>query len=1018
MLCCFRRCAGPHRSSSKTVDRLEADHRVVSALLDRVEELADGLDDQPTRQALVVALTRLSTDLLEHLAFEEESIGPVLNSWEHWPSAPGSDVRMCRHGSGPGRCRLWLPVHCRPRRSRRATSSTESMSVRCDRRALIHVEGALSAMSTEAIPTETIEFQAEARQLLQLMIHSIYSTKDVFLRELISNSSDALDKLRLAAYQDKDLEVDTSDLHIAIDIDPDARTLTVARQRHRDDPRRGRRPDRHHRQVRHRRRCWPSCEQAREAGGASEEATAELIGQFGVGFYSSFMVADQVTLVTRKAGAHTGRALGVHRRGHLHGRRGPDAPQGTAVTLHLKPEDAEDALHDYTKPADASAASSSATPTSSPGRSGWRRTRPPAAPTRTTTDTSTPSRSRRSSTPARRCGRGRRARCPRRSTPSSTSTSATTGTEPLETIRLSAEGTFEYQALLFLPSHAPMDLFMRDSKRGVQLYVKRVFIMDDCEALVPEYLRFVKGVVDANDLSLNISREILQQDRQIQLIRKRLVKKVLSTVKTMQDERAGEVRDVLVRARPGRQGGPALRLRQPGGDPGDLLVRRPPTTPEKPTTLRDYLARMPEGQDSIYYVTGESRAALENSPHMEAFRAKGYEVLLLTDPVDEVWVDAVPSFEGKPLASIAKGEVDLGGDDVDDDTKTGLRRPARPGWRRPWPTTSRRSGSRTGSTTSAAVPGRRPRRPDPDPGEDVPGDGPGAAEGQADPGAEPAPTRWSPGSGRARGAAGRPGLADTAQLLYGMALLAEGGELADPRSSWRCCPGGWRAACPETKLNGEVACEIDPWIAGEFGRVVEGGRIRSRRGSGGWCDGDLVSHGLQVVDQSAFACFGVVAAGEVVRTQVAVGGTVVQDMPDDHDEGMGDRDGGLSAALLAEPAVQAAELGADVGAGAPADQAHSVRIERTSALPLRVRPDLCFPADSLFPGHNPAHDARCAAVGNRDMSTPISEMITCAARSPIPGMRQQQPQLLGERVDRPPRSGDPGPAIMLARWSM
>ena len=143
---------------------------------------------------------------------------------------------------------------------------------------------------------------------------------------------------------------------------------------------------------------------------------------------------------------------------------------------------------------------------------------------------------------------------------------------PLETIRLSAEGTFEYQALLFLPSHAPMDLFMRESKRGVQLYVKRVFIMDDCEALIPEYLRFVKGVVDANDLSLNISREILQQDRQIQLIRKRLVKKVLSTVKTMLEKEPEQVRDLLDRARPGRQGGPALRPRQPGRDPGDLLV--------------------------------------------------------------------------------------------------------------------------------------------------------------------------------------------------------------------------------------------------------------------------------------------------------------------------------------------------------------------------------------------------------------------------------------------------------------
>ncbi len=224
--------------------------------------------------------------------------------------------------------------------------------------------------------------------------------------------------------------------------------------------------------------------------------------------------------------------------------------------------------------------------------------------------------------------------------------------DPLATIRLSAEGAWSTRPL-FLPGHAPMDLFMRDSKRGVQLYVKRVFIMDDCEALVPEYLRFVKGVVDANDLSLNISREILQQDRQIQLIRKRLVKKVLSTVKTMLDDDAGEVRDVLVRARARGQGGPALRPRQPAGHPGDLLVPVHARRGEADDAAR-LIARMPEGQDAIYYMTGESRSALENSPHMEAFRAKGYEVLLLTDPIDEVWVESVPEFEDKPLASIAK----------------------------------------------------------------------------------------------------------------------------------------------------------------------------------------------------------------------------------------------------------------------------------------------------------------------------------------------------------------------------
>ena len=230
---------------------------------------------------------------------------------------------------------------------------------------------------------------------------------------------------------------------------------------------------------------------------------------------------------------------------------------------------------------------------------------------------------------------------------------------PLETIRLSAEGTFEYQALLFLPSHAPIDLFMRDSKRGVQLYVKRVFIMDDCEALIPEYLRFVKGVVDANDLSLNISREILQQDRQIQLIRKRLVKKVLSTVKTMLTDEPEKYATFWSEL--GRAVKEGLLSDYDNRDAILEICSFPSThtTPRSRRPCADYLERMPEGQESIYYATGESASALENSPHMEAFRAKGYEVLLLTDPVDEVWVDAVPAFDGKPLASIAKGEVDL-----------------------------------------------------------------------------------------------------------------------------------------------------------------------------------------------------------------------------------------------------------------------------------------------------------------------------------------------------------------------
>jgi molecular chaperone HtpG len=498
--------------------------------------------------------------------------------------------------------------------------------------------------------TETIEFQAEARQLLQLMIHSIYSTKDVFLRELISNASDALDKLRLASYQDKDLDVDTSDLHITLQTDAAERTLTVR------DNGIGMTRDEVVELIGTIAKSGTAemLAQLRQAREVGAEQAAELIGQFGVGFYSSFMVADRVELVTRKAGSDTGVRWESTGEGTYTVADAPDAPQGTAVTLHLKPEDTDDALDDYADPATVRrivtrysdfitwpirmASGEGEQDTLNSRKALW------ARPQKDVSDEEYTEFYRHVSHDWR---------------------------EPLQTIRLSAEGTFEYQALLFLPSHAPMDLFLRDARRGVQLYVRRVFIMDDCEALVPEYLRFVKGVVDANDLSLNISREILQQDRQIQLIRKRLVKKVLATVKTMLEGEPERYATFW------RELGRAVKeglISDPDNRQAILEICSFPSThdPEAPTTLHDYVARMPEGQDAIYYATGESRAALENSPHMEAFRAKGYEVLLLTDPVDEVWVDVVPSFADKAFSSVAKGEVDLGGDDVDDDTKQGF----------------------------------------------------------------------------------------------------------------------------------------------------------------------------------------------------------------------------------------------------------------------------------------------------------------------------------------------------------
>ncbi|MEV0634534.1 molecular chaperone HtpG [Streptomyces sp. NPDC050619] len=490
--------------------------------------------------------------------------------------------------------------------------------------------------------TETFEFQVEARQLLQLMIHSVYSNKDVFLRELVSNASDALDKLRLESLRDDTLDADVSDLHIEIEIDKDARTLTVR------DNGIGMSYDEVGRLIGTIANSGTATflqelREAKDAGGAEG-----LIGQFGVGFYAGFMVADEVTLVTRRAGETQGTRWTSRGEGTYTLERADDAPQGTAVTLHLKPADPENQLHDYSaawqikeivkRYSDFITWPIRLVPEASDGE---------AAPEPETLNSMKAlwARSREEVSDDEYHELYKHISHDWR--------------EPLETIRLQAEGTFEYQALLFVPSHAPHDLFTQGYQRGVQLYVKRVFIMDDCEALLPPYLRFVKGVVDAQDLSLNVSREILQQDRHIRMMQRRLTKKVLSTVKdlmtsapdrytTFWREFGAVLKEGLVTDSENRDA--LLAVSSFASTNGD----------EEPTTLKQYMERMKDGQDDIYYLTGESRQSIENSPHMEAFRAKGLEVLLLTDGVDEVWVDAVGEYEGKRLRSVAKGEIDLG----------------------------------------------------------------------------------------------------------------------------------------------------------------------------------------------------------------------------------------------------------------------------------------------------------------------------------------------------------------------
>jgi molecular chaperone HtpG len=504
---------------------------------------------------------------------------------------------------------------------------------------------------------EQLEFQAEARQLLDLMVHSVYSNKDSFLRELISNASDALDKLRIEALRNKELDVDTSDLHIEIEADKGARTLTVrdngiGMTREEVVDLIGTLAKSGTAELR---------QKLREA--KNEASSEELIGQFGIGFYSSFMVADKISLLTRKAGESAATRWessgeGTYTIETVDSSDG-GAPQGTSVTLHLKPEDTEDELHDYTaeykirelvkRYSDFIA---------------W--------PIRMDVERRTPASQEEGAeggeeqvTIETQTINSMKALWAKSKDEVSDEEYkefykhiAHAWDEPLEVIAMKAEGTFEYQALLFIPSHAPFDLFNQDAKIGVQLYVKRVFIMSDCDQLMPMYLRFVKGVVDAEDMSLNVSREMLQQDRQINAIRRRLTKKVLSAIKDLQTERPDDYRTFWTQF--GRVLKEGLMSDFDNRDALlDISSFASTHSDEEPTTLAGYVERMKEGQEQIFYATGESRQQVVNSPHLEAFRAKGYEVLLLTDPVDEVWVGLVPEFDGKPLQSVAKGEVDL-----------------------------------------------------------------------------------------------------------------------------------------------------------------------------------------------------------------------------------------------------------------------------------------------------------------------------------------------------------------------
>ena len=506
---------------------------------------------------------------------------------------------------------------------------------------------------TEA--AQTFTFETEAKQILDLMTHSVYSNREIFLRELISNSSDAMDKRRFAGIENKELLPEGEELHVRIESDAEARTLTIV------DNGIGMSRDEVIENIGTIARS--GTKKFIEALGETQESLAppDLIGQFGVGFYSVFMVADRVELVTRRAGEETATRWSSTGDGSYQLEAAERDEVGTTIKLELKDTDKDDGQFDFAgewtiretikKYSDFVAY---------PIKMDVERNEPELD------DEGQPKPDSEKKVIKTETLNSMKALWMR----SKSEVEEDEYNEfyrhishdwnpPLRTITLKAEGTYEYRALLFIPSKRPMNLFQQDFKSGLKLYVRRVFIMDDCSELLPEYLRFVRGVVDAEDLSLNISREILQQDRQVKLIRKRLVKKVLDTLKELKDKEPEEYKKFW------EEFGVVLKEGIYSDDDNKdailrLVLSDSTREEDEKTFIADYVERMKEGQDSIYYMTGNSLPALEGSPHLESFQDKGYEVLLFVDPVDEIWLQRPPAWDDLTFVSVSKGEVDLG----------------------------------------------------------------------------------------------------------------------------------------------------------------------------------------------------------------------------------------------------------------------------------------------------------------------------------------------------------------------
>ena len=502
----------------------------------------------------------------------------------------------------------------------------------------------------------TKKFETEVQQLLDLVIHSLYSNRDIFLRELISNASDAIDKLRFEAYANESILEGNTGWRIRIIPDKAAGTLTIS------DNGIG----------------MTTLEVEENIGtiarsgtkafmeslkGKSLQDNPELIGQFGVGFYSSFMVADRVTLTTRKGGHDKSGGCRWESTGDgsYTIEECDKESRGTDVVLHLK-EELREYLDEWRIRSIVKKYSDYVQypivmdiTRSEPARGADGKIIEGGGDIEKTVEETLNSMKAIWTRPKSEISDEEYEEFYKHISHDTE--------KPLKTIHYSAEGVSEFKAILYIPAHKPFDLFLREHKRGVHLYVKRVFITDNCEALLPDYLRFMKGVVDSSDLPLNVSREILQEDVQIKRIQKNLVNRTLATLGEMAEKTPEDYRTFYKEFGPVLKEGIHFDFANKEKLQELALYESSKTDPGALVSLKEYVERMPEGQQEIYYITGTSRPAVEHSPHLEAFRKKDYEVLFLLDPVDEWVVQSLTEYGGKKLKGADRGDVELGSEE-------------------------------------------------------------------------------------------------------------------------------------------------------------------------------------------------------------------------------------------------------------------------------------------------------------------------------------------------------------------